>query len=78
MEPTILTQLLDELKVIKPSTEETKIPTIVCNVDGALMQFADESALKKFMFKERVDTVIRYNLAGEVTIPMKLVTAPVL
>ena len=77
MEPTILAQLLEEIKVIKPDTKETKVPTIVCNIDGELLQFADENALKKFMFKERVDTVIRYDLVGEVTVPMKLITTEI-
>ena len=77
MQESIISQLLEELKVVKPSTTEEKTATIVCNVDGELMNFADEKALKKFMFKERVDTVIRYNLVGEVTFPIELETTKI-
>ena len=61
-----------QLKVKKQKT-----PTIVCNVDGTLMEFADEAALKAFMWSSRVESVIRYDLAGKVTVPFELsVEAP--
>ena len=61
-----------QLKVKKPKT-----PKIVCNVDGTLMEFADEAALKSFMWSSRVESVIRYDLAGKVTVPFELsVEAP--
>ena len=61
-----------QLKVKKPKT-----PTIVCNVDGTLMEFADETELKSFMWSSRVESVIRYDLAGKVRVPFELsVEAP--
>ena len=61
-----------QLKVKKPKT-----PKIVCNVNGDLMEFADEAALKSFMWSSRVESVIRYDLAGKVTVPFELsVEAP--
>jgi len=61
-----------QLKVKKPKT-----PKIVCNVEGTLMEFADEAALKQFMWSSRVESVIRYDLAGKVTVPFELsVEAP--
>ena len=72
MESKDLEQLAMLLKTQTPKTKKVKTPTIVCNIDGTLMKFADEKALKKFMFKERVDTCIRYNLVGEVTFPVEL------
>lgn len=61
-----------QLKVKKPKT-----PKIVCNVEGTLMEFADEAALKQFMWSSRVESVIRYDLSGKVTVPFELsVEAP--
>ena len=61
-----------KLKVKKPKT-----PKIVCNVEGTLMEFADEAALKAFMWSSRVESVIRYDLSGKVTVPFELsVEAP--
>ena len=61
----------------KPKVKKPKTPKIVCNVDGTLMEFADEAALKSFMWSSRVESVIRYDLAGKVTVPFELsVEAP--
>ena len=61
----------------KPKVKKPKTPKIVCNVEGTLMEFADESALKSFMWSSRVESVIRYDLAGKVTVPFELsVEAP--
>ena len=41
------------------------------------MEFANEAALKAFMWSSRVESVIRYDLAGKVTVPFELsVEAP--
>ena len=61
----------------QPKVKKPKTPKIVCNVEGTLMEFADESALKSFMWSSRVESVIRYDLAGKVTVPFELsVEAP--
>ena len=36
------------------------------------MEFADEAELKQFMWSSRVESVIRYDLAGKVTVPFEL------
>lgn len=61
----------------KPKVKKPKTPKIVCNVEGTLMEFADEAALKQFMWSSRVESVIRYDLTGKVTVPFELlVEAP--
>ncbi len=61
----------------KPKVKKPKTPKIVCNVEGTLMEFADEAALKSFMWSSRVESVIRYDLSGKVTVPFELsVEAP--
>ena len=61
----------------KPKVKKPKTPKIVCNVNGDLMEFADEAALKSFMWSSRVESVIRYDLSGKVTVPFELsVEAP--
>lgn len=61
----------------KPKVKKPKTPKIVCNVEGTLMEFANEAALKAFMWSSRVESVIRYDLAGKVTVPFELsVEAP--
>ena len=61
----------------QPKVKKPKTPKIVCNVNGDLMEFADEAALKSFMWSSRVESVIRYDLAGKVTVPFELsVEAP--
>lgn len=61
----------------KPKVKKPKTPKIVCNVEGTLMEFADEAALKQFMWSSRVEYVIRYDLTGKVTVPFELsVEAP--
>ena len=58
-------------------TKKPKTPKIVCNVEGTLMEFADEVALKSFMWSSRVESVIKYDLTGKVTVPFELsVEAP--
>lgn len=57
--------------------KKPKTPKIVCDVNGELMQFANEAALKSFMWSSRVESVIRYDLAGKVIVPFELsVEAP--
>lgn len=57
--------------------KKPKTPKIVCDVNGELMQFANEAALKQFMWSSRVESVIRYDLTGKVTVPFELsVEAP--
>lgn len=56
----------------KPKIKKPKTPKIVCNVEGTLMEFADEAALKSFMWSSRVESVIRYDLSGKVTVPFEL------
>ena len=61
----------------QPKVKKPKTPKIVCNVNGDLMEFVDEAALKSFMWSSRVESVIRYDLAGKVTVPFELsVEAP--
>ena len=61
----------------KPKVKKPKTPKIVCNAEGTLMEFADEAALKAFMWSSRVESVIRYDLAGKVRVPFELsVEAP--
>ncbi len=61
----------------KPKVKKPKTPKIVCNVEGTLMEFANEAALKQFMWSSRVESVIRYDLSGKVTVPFELsVEAP--
>ena len=62
----------------KPKVKKPKTAKIVCNVEGdILMEFADEAALKSFMWTSRVESVIRYDLTGKVTVPFELsVEAP--
>lgn len=65
-------QQTENQKVKKPKT-----PKIVCDVNGELMRFVDEAELKAFMWSSRVESVIRYDLAGKVTVPFELsVEAP--
>lgn len=68
-------ELINENK--QPKVKKPKTPKIVCNVEGTLMEFADEAALKSFMWSSRVESVIRYDLSGKVTVPFELsVEAP--
>lgn len=61
----------------KPKVKKPKTPKIVCDVNGELMRFVDEAELKAFMWSSRVESVIRYDLAGKVTVPFELsVEAP--
>ncbi len=57
--------------------KKEKTPTIVCKVDGELMEFKNEKALKKLMWKDRPENVIRYDLVGEVVVPFELETTKV-
>ena len=56
----------------KPKVKKPETPKIVCNVEGTLMEFANEAALKQFMWSSRVESVIRYDLTGKVTVPFEL------
>lgn len=68
-------ELIAESKQLK--AKKPKTPKIVCNVEGTLIAFADEAALKQFMWSSRVESVIRYDLSGKVTVPFELsVEAP--
>lgn len=77
MEKTLIEQLAEELKITKPKTKKEKVAQIVCNIDGALKAFKNESELKHFMFTERVQNVIRYDLSGKVEFPIELVTTAI-
>jgi len=74
---SITEQLLNELKASKPKVKKEKVPKIVCSVDGVLQSFKDEAELKHFMFTQRVQNVIRYDLTGQVQFPIELVTVAV-
>lgn len=56
----------------KPKVKKPKTPKIVCDVNGELMRFVDEAELKAFMWSSRVESVIRYDLSGKVTVPFEL------
>jgi hypothetical protein len=56
----------------QPKVKKPKTAKIVCDVNGELMRFKDEAALKQFMWTSRVESVIRYDLAGKVTVPFEL------
>ena len=84
-ENTMKTELTTELqeKIVEMimasgmKPKKPKTPKIVCNVEGTLMEFANEAALKQFMWSSRVESVIRYDLTGKVTVPFELsVEAP--
>ena len=77
MENTIINQLAKELENSKPKTKKNKVKTIVCNVDGQLISFKNETELKQFMFVERVSNVIRYDLTGRVEFPIELTTSKI-
>lgn len=63
----------EQLGGIVPTKKE-KPAKIICKVDGELMEFKNEKALKAFMWSARPEKVIRYNLAGVVSVPFELVT----
>ena len=54
--------------------KKEKTAKIVCKVDGELMEFKNEDALKAFMWNSRCNEVIRYDLAGKVSVPFELTT----
>ena len=58
-------------------TKKEKTPKIVCKIDGELMEFKNEEALKAFMWTSRCNEVIRYDLAGKVSVPFELTTTEV-
>jgi hypothetical protein len=58
-------------------TKKEKTPKIVCKVDGELMEFKNEEALKAFMWTSRCNEVIRYDLTGKVSVPFELTTTEV-
>ena len=71
---SLLGQLSKEIEELNPAvaTKKGKTPKIVCSIDGELMRFKNESALKKFMWNQRPETVIRYDLVGTVEVPFEL------
>lgn len=72
-EGSILSQLSKEIAELNPAaTKKGKTPKIVCNIDGALMAFKNEDALKTFMWSERPKLVVRYDLTGVVEVPFDL------
>ena len=54
--------------------KKEKTAKIVCKIDGELMEFKNEDALKAFMWTSRCNEVIRYDLAGKVSVPFELTT----
>lgn len=56
--------------VAKVPTKKQKTNKIVCDIDGELIGFENEKALDKFIYKNRPDTIIQYDLAGEVVVPV--------
>lgn len=58
-------------------TKKEKTPKIVCKIDGELMEFKNEEALKAFMWTARCNEVIRYDLVGKVSVPFELTTTQV-
>lgn len=58
-------------------TKKEKTPKIVCKIDGELMEFRNEEALKAFMWTSRCNEVIRYDLVGKVSVPFELTTTQV-
>ena len=71
---SLLNQLSKEIEQLNPTgaTKKGKTPKIVCSIDGELMRFKNEGALKKFMWSQRPETVIRYDLVGTVEVPFEL------
>lgn len=65
-----LGNILSKLGAVKVKKEKT--PKIICNVDGELISFKNEKELKKFIWKERPETIIKYDLVGEVVVPFDL------
>ena len=72
MENVIKVEDLKSLLAVNVKVKKEKTPKIVCKVDGELMEFKNEKALKKFIWKERPETIIKYDLTGEVIIPFDL------
>lgn len=64
-----------EIEIVKSSkVKKAKSAEIICSVDGELIEFKNEAALKAFMWKERPEKVTRYDLIGTVSVPFDLVT----
>ena len=63
-----------EQKVNIAVNKKEKTAKIVCKVDGELMEFKNEDALKAFMWTSRCNEVIRYDLVGKVSVPFDLTT----
>ena len=57
--------------------KKEKTPKIVCKIDQELIEFKNEKELKQYMWKERPNEVIRYNLDGKVSVPFELNTEKV-
>ena len=60
-----------------PKLKKEKTALIVCNIDNELIEFQNEKELKKFMWSNRPNKVLRYNLVGETIVPFDLDIIPV-
>lgn len=72
MENVIRVEDLKSLLTGNVKVKKEKVAKLVCKIDGELIEFKNEKALKKFIWKERPETIIRYDLAGEVIVPFEL------
>lgn len=72
MENVIKVEDLKSLLIGSVKVKKEKIAKIVCKIDGELMEFKNEKTLKKFIWKERPENIIKYELAGEVVVPFEL------
>lgn len=72
-----LAKALSGLTSAEIKTKKEKTPTIICNIDGELIEFKGEKQLKQFMWAQRPNKVLRYDLAGEVSVPFDLNTTPI-
>ena len=72
-----LAKALSGLTSTEIKTKKEKTPTIICNIDGELIEFKGEKQLKQFMWTQRPNKVLRYDLAGEVSVPFDLTTTPI-
>lgn len=69
----VTTDMLRELLGSKVKVKKEKLAKLVCKIDGELIEFKNEKALKKFIWKERPETIIIYKLEGEAVVPFDLV-----
>lgn len=69
---TLSVESLKELLGSKVKVKKDKLAKLVCKIDGELIEFKNEKTLKKFIWKERPETIIVYKLEGEATVPFEL------